>query len=107
MNRIRATVKIPREMTSEFTNRLHSLGIEAIEVELVEYETFVRESRLNYDCVFPQMWEEKKDVSYLRFYFEDSDKGRQQSFQLEYDLMQIPLNLCYEWEAKNGTDFMP
>lgn len=96
MYRIKALVKIPTELTEGMLNKLYELGVETVEVEMIPHEQFVRESRLNYDCVFPQMWEGKSDVSYLRFYFDDSPEGREAGFRLEYDFMQIPLNLCYE-----------
>lgn len=96
MRKIKATIKVPTSRAEEFLNQLYQESIEIVEVELVPYARFVRESRMNYDCVFPEMWTEEKDVSYLRFYFEDSDEGRDESFKLEYALMQVPLNLCYE-----------
>lgn len=96
MRKIKATIKIPTASVEKYLNQLYKEGIERIEVEIVPYSQFVRESRLNYDCVFAQMWEEKQNVAYLRFYFDDSEKGRAESFQLEYNLMQVPLNLCYE-----------
>lgn len=98
MLKISATIKIPTEYVEEYLERLNKEGIETIVVEIIPYDRFVRESRLNYDCVFPQMWEEKKEVSYLRFTFGDSAEGRDACFRLEYNLMQIPLNLRYEEE---------
>ena len=96
MRKIKATIKVPTSRAEEFLNQLYREGIEIVEVELVPYTRFVRESRMNYDCVFPEMWTEEKDASYLCFYFEDSDEGRDESFELEYAIMQVPLNLCYE-----------
>ena len=96
MRKMKATIKIPTASVEEYLNRLYKEGVEGIEIEIVPYAKFIRESRLNYDCVFAQMWEEKKNVAYLRFYFDDSEGGRAASFQLEYNLMQVPLNLCYE-----------
>ena len=96
MNRIRATVKIPLERMEEILDQLQNLGVKTIEAEIVPYEQFVLVSSMNYDCVFSQMWDEKKEVVYLHFFFEDSSDGRSASFQLEYNFMQIPLNLRYE-----------
>ncbi|MCD8398690.1 MAG: MBL fold metallo-hydrolase [Lachnospiraceae bacterium] len=99
MQKIRATIKVPVGFVERYLAILDQKGIEMVESEQVPYEKFCRESRLNYDCVFPQMWEEKQDVSYLHFYFDDTPEGRKASFDLEYDLMQIPLNLRYEDEV--------
>jgi hypothetical protein len=91
-----ATVKVPAENADAVSIQLQGLGVENIERTEVPYGKFVRESRLNYDCAFRQMWDEKKDVAYLRFCFDDSAAGRDAAFQLEHGFMQIPLNLRYE-----------
>lgn len=95
MYKLKATVKVPQSEVSTAVEQLHHLGVERIEVCDVPYEQFVRESRMNWDCVYEEMWTEKKDVAYLNFEFDDSDEGRAAAYHVEYYLKQIPLNLRY------------
>ncbi|MCC8101610.1 MAG: MBL fold metallo-hydrolase [Clostridiales bacterium] len=95
MRKILATIKAPKSMVAQITQQLKEAGVEKVAVQTVSYSQFVEESRLNYDCVFPQMWEEKAPVAYIHFAFDGTDEGRTASFQVEYDVMQIPLNLHY------------
>jgi len=103
MNKLQATVKVPPSEAERVKNELHALGAKDILLRDVPYERFVRESRMNYDCVFRQIWEEKSGAVYLEFCFEDSDAGRAAAYDVEFNLKQIPLNLCYvgaepEWK---------
>jgi hypothetical protein len=98
MKRLLATIKIPVERTQEIGSFLCELGVKEMEIETIPYEQFTLESRLNYDCVFPEMWEDRKDVTYLKFAFDGNEEGRNKAFYIEYNLMQIPLNLRYEFE---------
>ena len=98
MKQLEATVKLPDALVGEYVSRLMELGVKYVDVDSVPYERFVTESRLNYDCCFPQMWTERKAVSYLRFAFDDSAEGRRAAFAAERDLMQIPMNLRYRFE---------
>ena len=95
MLQIQATIKAPESMVSGLEQELTALGVEQIAQRRVPYEVFVEESRLNYDCVYPEAWEEKKEVVYLTFFFDDSNEGREAAFRVEYGLKQIPLNLNY------------
>ncbi len=97
MNRILATIKAPLDQVEAIRKELAACGVSKVDVKTVPFETFAEESRMNYDCVFPQLWEEKKPVAYLDFSFDATDEGRAASFQVEYNLMQIPLNLRYEF----------
>lgn len=98
MSRILATIKCPNGEVEYITEQLGALGVNHITLEIVPYEKFVEESRMNYDCVFEQAWQAKEEVTYINFSFEDSDKGREACFFVEYNLKQIPLNLRYEME---------
>ena len=95
MYRIKATIKVPVSRVEGMLNRLQELGIDTVEAESIPYDQFAGESRMDYDCVFPEAWSDGEDVFYLRFYFDDSEEGRAKSYAVEYGLMQIPLNLCY------------
>lgn len=95
MIKIQATVKAPQSEVSELKEQLLRLGVKEIQEHIVPYERFLKESRLNYDCVFINAWEERQDMIYLIFYFEDSAQGRKAAFDIEYNLKQIPLNLRY------------
>ena len=95
MKKLEATVKLPDDLVGEYVSRLMELGVKYVDIDSVPYDRFVEESRLNYDCSFPQMWTERKSVSYLRFSFDDSEEGRNAAFAAEYEILQIPLNLRY------------
>ena len=95
MLQIQATIKAPESVVPELELELAALGVEQITQRRVPYETFAEESRLNYDCVYPEAWDEKKEVVYLSFFFDDSIEGREAAFRVEYGLKQIPLNLNY------------
>ena len=97
MGRLEGTLKLPDELVEEYASRLIQSGVQYVDVTSIPYEQFVRESRLNYDCSFPQMWTDKKSVSYLKFSFEDSPEGRKAAFETEYRLMQVPMNLRYSY----------
>lgn len=97
MRKLLATIKVPIAKTEEIGRLLYDMGVKELEIETVPYDRFTEESRLNYDCVFPEMWEEKKDVHYLKFSFDGNEEGRNQAFHMEYNLMQIPPNLRYEF----------
>ena len=70
-------------------------GISDLEERIVPYGEFIRESRLYWDYVFPEMKEEGKDVAYICYYFEDNAAGRKQSHNAELRLGWIPQNLRY------------
>lgn len=95
MLQIQATIKAPESAVAGLEQELAALGVEQITQRRVPYKAFVEESRLNYDCVYPEAWEEKKEVVYLTFFFDDSNEGREAAFRVEYGLKQIPLNLNY------------
>ena len=96
MKKILATVKVPMDAVEDIKQQLSACGVENATARTVPYEQFVEESRMNYDCVFQQMWEEKRPVAYIEFSFSGNDEGRAAAFHVEYNLMQIPLNLRYE-----------
>lgn len=95
MKIIQATIKAPLAEVKRLKNELSALGVSEISVRNVPYERFIKESRLNYDCVFGQMWEEESEAAYLDFCFEDSAQGRKAAYDIEFNLKQIPLNLRY------------
>ncbi len=97
MSRLLATIKAPADMVEQLKNELAEYGVTETEVVMVPFEQFEQESRFNYDCVFPSLWEEKEPVAYINFSFDGTDEGRAASFNVEYNLMQIPLNLRYEF----------
>lgn len=94
--RLYATIKAPASRAPELKAQLAALGVADVEERAVPYQVFAEESRLNYDCVFQEAWDEKRDVVYLDFSFEDSAQGREQTHFVEYHLKQIPLNLRYQ-----------
>lgn len=96
MYRLNATIKAPIAQKEALVSKLHQLGVDDIHVSIIPYEQFVLESRLNWDCVFAEMWTDRLDVAYLDFSFEDSDCGRAGAYQVEFQLPQIPLNLRYD-----------
>lgn len=98
MQKLEATIKLPDELVEEYISQIAQLGIDPIDIISVPYEQFTEESRLNYDCVFPQMWADHIPVSYVRFSFEDTPEGRQAAFNAEYNIMQVPLNLRYSFD---------
>ncbi len=99
MEKLLATIKAPVEKVSELTEQLKQYEVKEVEVIKVPYEKFIEESRLNYDCAYPRMWEDKKDVAYINFSFDATEEGRKESFDVEYNLMQIPINLRYDFES--------
>lgn len=98
MSKLLATVKVPAGAAEDMKQKLKECGVDTVEVRTVAYEQFVEESRMNYDCVFPQMWSDKLPVAYIDFSFPGTDEGRAAAFHTEYNLMQIPLNLRYDFE---------
>ncbi|MDR1801438.1 MAG: hypothetical protein LBQ95_06340 [Lachnospiraceae bacterium] len=98
MKRILGTVKIPDRLTEEMSNDLKKLGVGEITESVVEYDDFIRTSRMDYDFVYREMITDKKPVVYLDFYFEDTDEGRDACYNVEFNLKQIPLNLRYEFK---------
>ena len=97
MGKILATIKAPITMVEDLTEKMNACGIIPDAVREISYEQFVEESRMNYDCVFAQMWEEHLPVAYIDFSFDASDEGRAAAFNAEYNIMQIPLNLRYDF----------
>ena len=98
MSRILATIKAPAAEAEELTAKLKACGIENVLVRTIPYEQFVEESRLNFDCASPQMWSDRLPVAYLDFSFDATEEGRSAAFLAEYNIMQIPLNLRYDFE---------
>lgn len=96
VKKILATVKVPMDAVDDIMQQLSSFGVENAAARAVPYAQFVEESRMNYDCVFQRMWEEKSPVAYIEFSFDGNDEGRAAAFHVEYNLMQIPLNLRYD-----------
>ena len=97
MGKILATIKAPVAAVENLKQQLNACGIQEVHVRTIAYEQFVSESRMNYDCVFPQMWEERQPVAYIDFSFDGNDEGRAAAFNAEYNIMQIPLNLRYDF----------
>lgn len=60
MNQILATIKCPADEVPHIREQLQELGVNMIEEQKVPYEQFIEESRMNYDCVYQQAWEEKR-----------------------------------------------
>lgn len=102
MYTLNAIIKAPLEQAAAITASLQGLGIDRVSLRTVPYEQFLEESRLNWDCVFPEMWADRKPVAYLEFCFEDSAAGREAAYRVEFNLPQIPLNLHYV--AVEGKD---
>ncbi len=96
MYTLNATIKAPLDQVEALTASLKTLGVDRVAAHTVSYQQFLEESRLNWDCVFPEMWTERKPVAYLDFSFEDSDAGRAAAYEVEFHLPQIPLNLRYD-----------
>lgn len=97
MGKLLATIKAPVSAVADMQQKLAACGVTETTVRTIAYEQFVEESRLNYDCVFQQMWEERLPVAYIDFSFPGTDEGRAAAFRAEYDMMQIPLNLRYDF----------
>ena len=95
MLKLKSVIKAPAAEAAGIKDLLLPLGVSQIEETVVPYETFVQESKMNYDCVYAEAFSEGKDVIYLSFEFEDSAAGREAAFRVEYSLKQIPLNLRY------------
>ena len=98
MSRILATIKAPVAEVEHLKAQLKACGIDNVVVKTVPYSQFVEESRLNFDCAYPQMWEEQIPVAYIDFSFEATNEGRSDAFFAEYNIMQIPLNLRYDFQ---------
>lgn len=96
MSRILATIKSPYSEVEIIMKQLYALGVKDINLQMIPYEKFISESRMNYDCVYQQAWDEKVKVTYLSFSFEDSKEGREKCYYVEFNLKQIPLNIRYE-----------
>jgi hypothetical protein len=97
-----ATIKAPACRAETLTTTLQELGVSCISIDTVPYDDFVQNSRLNWDCVFEEMWTDHQPVVYLNFSFPDSDEGRAAAYQVEFRLPQIPLNLRYESVEGSG-----
>ena len=97
MSRILATIKAPAGEVESLKEKLSACGIGDVLVRTIPYEQFVEESRLNFDCAYPQMWSERIPVAYLDFSFDATEEGRSAAFLAEYNVMQIPLNLRYDF----------
>ena len=95
MYQLKATVKCPLDMREKMTEAIRKCGISDLEIKTVPYGEFIRESRLYWDYVFPEMKEDEKDVVYICYCFEDSAAGRKQSHNAELRLGWIPQNLRY------------
>lgn len=98
MGKILATIKAPLSEVEGLKQQLKDCGVDTVAVREVDYDEFVEESRMNYDCVFPQMWSDKQPAAYIEFSFEPTDDGRAAVFNVEYNLMQIPLNIRYDFD---------
>ena len=103
MGKILATIKAPTAAVEDMKQKLNACGIHDMSVRTIDYEQFVCESRMNYDCVFPQMWEEQLPVAYIDFSFDAPDEGRAAAFNAEYHIMQIPLNLRYDFVRRRRS----
>ena len=95
MYKLRSTIKCPEPKAPELLGALESLGIQDIEVRQVPYGEFIRESRLYWDYVFPEMLEDGEPVTYLSFEFDDTPEGRAASHHAEWSIGWIPQNIRY------------
>jgi hypothetical protein len=93
MNRIQILIKIPKRLTEVYSSLLKKHDVSVLTICSVPYEKFIRESRLNWDYVFPEMRENKQAVDYLSAVFDETEENRKIIYQLEIDLKQIPLNI--------------
>lgn len=95
MYQLKCTIKCPEQMKSQIVDRLTQLKIDEIQIEKIDYEKFVSESRMYWDYVFPEMKLDGKPVIYLSFAFEDTKEGRELCHDAELKLGWIPLNIRY------------
>ncbi len=95
MYKLKAVIKCPAAMTDEIVSRLNTLGVKEIEKTIIPFGTFIQESRMYWDFVFPEMASEGKDVAYLSYEFDDTPEGREFSHDVELKLGWIPQNLHY------------
>jgi hypothetical protein len=95
MYQLKATIKCPLEMGDEMAEAVRKCGISELEIKTIPYGKFIRESRLYWDYVFPEMKEDEKEVTYISYYFEDNAPGRKASHDTELRLGWIPQNLRY------------
>ena len=102
MNEMKATIKAPVSKVDELVEEIRKYGVSETEIEIVPYEKFMKESRFNYDFVFPEMITDEKEVAYINFYFPSDEKGRMAAWNVHYRLMQIPINARYFYEGKEN-----
>lgn len=95
MYKLRNTIKCPMDMKDHFVEKLNRLHIRDIQIEEVEYEKFINESRLYWDYVYPRMQTEKKNVLYISFEFEDTPQGRKACHDAEWSIGWVPQNIRY------------
>lgn len=95
MYKLRCTIKCPKRIISQLIELLDKLHITDYDVREVSYDTFINESRMYWDYVFPEMSEEKNPVYYLIFYFSDTPEGRKMCHEAEKTIGWIPLNIRY------------
>lgn len=104
MYRLNAVINAPVIQTEPMIAALKKLGVSEVEVRTVSSAQFREESRLNYDCVYPELWDAEEDAAYLMFSFADSDAGRAAAYHVEFGLPQIPLNLRYDPVEKGAAE---
>jgi hypothetical protein len=95
MYKLKSTIKCPDEKKQEIIEQIEKLNIPDYKVFQVDYETFIQESRLYWDFVFPEMLEAHKSVTYITFEFDDTPQGREQCHQAEWAIGWIPQNIRY------------
>lgn len=94
MYKLKGTIKCPTGLKDSFIQKLHDLGKNAEDTE-IDYGTFIRESRLYWDCVYPEMFDEGVSVHYISFVCDDTPEGREEMHNIEWHIGWVPLNICY------------
>ena len=99
MYRLRSTIKCPVNKKDQILGELEKLQILNPEIEEVEYDRFINESRLYYDFVFPEMVSDRESVVYISYEFEDTPEGRKACHRAEWSIGWIPQNIRYVKEG--------
>ena len=100
MYKLRCTIKCPADKKEQFIKELGRLQIFDPEIEEIEYDRFINESRLYYDFVFPEMISDKKNVIYISYEFADTKEGRKACHDAEWNIGWVPQNIRYVKEEQ-------
>ena len=95
MYKLKCTIKCPKDAKDEMLQALSQCPVEHVDVQEVDYATFIDESRLYWDYVYPEMKDDKLPVTYLTFMFDDTPQGREDCHNTELKIGWIPLNIRY------------